>query len=101
MKKNIKIVRLTTGEDLIGEVQEGSGVVNIKKPYIIYPTSQPKPGEAIKFGMFTYIPYAETDDISFDEKHILVVVDPKQDLLASYNQSVSKIIQKTGPQLIT
>ena len=51
--------------------------------------------------MFTYIPYAETDDISFDEKHILVVVDPKQDLLASYNQSVSKIIQKTGPQLIT
>ena len=68
---------------------------------IIYPTSQPKPGEAIKFGMFTYIPYAETDDISFDEKHILVVVEPKQDLLASYNQSVSKIIQKTGPQLIT
>ena len=47
MKKNIKIVRLTTGEDLIGEVQEGSGIVNIKKPYIIYPTSQPKPGEAI------------------------------------------------------
>ena len=43
MKKNIKIVRLTTGEDLIGEVQEGSGIVNIKKPYIIYPTSQPKP----------------------------------------------------------
>ena len=37
--------------------------------------------------MFTYIPYAETDDISFDEKHILVVVEPKQDLLASYNQS--------------
>ena len=101
MKKNIKIVRLTTGEDLIGEVQEGSGIVNIKKPYIIYPTSHPKPGEAIKFGMFTYIPYAETDDISFDEKHILVVVEPKQDLLASYNQSVSKIIQKTGPQLIT
>ena len=56
---------------------------------------------SIKFGMFTYIPYAETDDISFDEKHILVVVEPKQDLLASYNQSVSKIIQKTGPQLIT
>ena len=40
--------------------------------------------------MFTYIPYAETDDISFDEKHILVVVEPKQDLLKSYNQSVSK-----------
>ena len=31
MKKNIKIVRLTTGEDLIGEVQEGSGIVNIKE----------------------------------------------------------------------
>ena len=40
--------------------------------------------------MFTYIPYVETDDISFDEKHILVVVDPKQDLLASYNRTAMK-----------
>ena len=101
MKKNIKIVRLTTGEDLIGEVQEGSGIVNIKKPYIIYPTSQPKPGEAIKFGMFTFIPYAETDSVKIEQSKTLLIVEPKQDLLASYNQSVSKIIQKTGPQLIT
>ena len=48
MKKNIKIVRLTTGEDLIGEVQEGSGIVNIKKPYIIYPTSQPCSGAPLE-----------------------------------------------------
>ena len=84
-EKKYKDSKINNSEDLIVEVQEVR-IVNIKKPYIIYPTSQPKPG-TIKFGMFTYIPYAETDDISFDEKHILVVVEPKQDLLASYNQA--------------
>ena len=101
MSKNIKIVRLITGEDLIGEVAVSADIVEIKKPFIIYPTQQPRPGEAIKFGMFTFIPYAETDTIKIEQAKTLLIVEPKQDLLASYNQSVSKIIQKTGPQLIT
>ena len=99
MKKNIKIIRIITGEDIIGDFSQGNGEVAVKKPYIIYPTSQPKPGEAIKFGMFTYIPYAETEEINFKDDKIICVVEPKQDLLASYEQSVSKII--TGPSLIT
>jgi|TARA_B100001758_G_C18145022_1_gene470950 hypothetical protein len=101
MSKNIKIVRLITGEDLIGEVAVSEDIVEIKKPFIIYPTQQPRPGEAIKFGMFTFIPYAETDSVKIEQSKTLLIVEPKQDLLASYNQSVSKIIQKTGPQLIT
>ena len=48
MSKNIKIVRLITGEDLIGEVSVSEDIVEIKKPFIIYPTQQPRPGEAIK-----------------------------------------------------
>ena len=99
MKKNIKIIRIITGEDIIGDFSQGNGEVVVKKPYIIYPTSQPKPGEAIKFGMFTYIPYAETEEINFKDDKIICVVEPKQDLLASYEQSGSKII--TGPSLIT
>ena len=97
----IKILRLITGEDIIGDYSENENntIVTLKQPYIIYPTSQPKPGEAIKFGMFTYIPYAETEEIFFDSDKILTIVEPKQDLLASYKQSVSKIIQ--GPGLIT
>ena len=99
MKKDIKIVRIITGEDIIGDFSQGNGEVKVKQPYIIYPTSAPKPGEAIKFGMFTYIPYAETEEITFKDEKIITVVEPKQDLLASYEQSVSKIIQ--GPGLIT
>ena len=49
--------------------------------------------------MFTYIPYAETEEIKFKDDKIITVVEPKQDLLASYEQSVSKIL--TGPGLIT
>ena len=84
---------------ILSSQTEITGEVVVKKPYIIYPTSAPKPGEAIKFGMFTYIPYAETEEIKFKDDKIITVVEPKQDLLASYEQSVSKIL--TGPGLIT
>ena len=40
MSKNIKIVRLITGEDLIGEVSVSEDIVEIKKAFIIYPTQQ-------------------------------------------------------------
>ena len=75
MQKNIKIVRIITGEDIIGDFSQGNGEVVVKKPYIIYPTSAPKPGEAIKFGMFTYIPYAETEEIKFKDDKIITVVE--------------------------
>jgi hypothetical protein len=97
--EEVKIVRLITGEDIIGTTIQKDGKTTIKSPYVIYPTATPEAGKSVKFGMFTYIPYAETDEISLEDKNILVVVKPKQDLLASYKQSVSKLI--TGPGLIT
>lgn len=97
--EEVKVVRLITGEDIIGTINQKDGKVSIKHPYIIYPTATPEPGKSVKFGMFTYIPYAETDEVFFDSDKILTMVTPKQDLLASYKQSVSKIIQ--GPGLIT
>ena len=62
MKKNIKIIRIITGEDIIGDFSQGNGEVVVKKPYIIYPTSQPKPGEAIKFGMFCLLYTSDAAD---------------------------------------
>lgn len=97
--EKVKVVRLITGEDIIGTTSQKDGKTSVKNPYIIYPTSAPEAGKSVKFGMFTYIPYAETEEIFFDSDKILTIVEPKQDLLASYKQSVSKILQ--GPGLIT
>ena len=92
----VKIVRLITGEDIIGEISKKDGTTSVKHPYIIYPTSAPEAGKSVRFGMFTYIPYAETESVTFADDKILTTVEPKQDLLASYKQSVSKIIQGQG-----
>ena len=35
--KNVKIIRLQTGEDIIGDVSESQGLVTIKKPFTIIP----------------------------------------------------------------
>ena len=37
----VKIVRLITGEDIIGEISKKDGTTSVKHPYIIYPTSAP------------------------------------------------------------
>ena len=46
-------------------------IVEIEKPFIIYPTQQPRPGEAIKFGMCTLIPYAEADSVKTEQSKTL------------------------------
>ena len=39
--KNIKIMRLVTGEDIIGNISESQGLITIKKAFVIIPMQNP------------------------------------------------------------
>ena len=62
---DLKIFRLTTGEDVIGVKQDTSNteVVDIKQPFVIVPM-QSKPGGPVSLALTPYMPYAE-DDTNF------------------------------------
>ena len=90
--KNVMVIRLQTGEDLIAEVQEeGTDVVMLKKAFVIIPM-QSKPGQPVQLMMTPYMPYSADDVISIAIDKIVTQVKPKKDILNSYQQNTSSII---------
>tara|TARA_B100001758_G_scaffold180360_1_gene157081 strand:+ start:221 stop:562 length:342 start_codon:yes stop_codon:yes gene_type:complete len=95
---NIQIVKLTTGEDLIGEVTEdeieGRGFLIINKPAIIM--IMPKPGNDTDFtvGLAPYAPFAKEHKVPVFPAHVVSIYDPSKEMLNSYNSKFgSGIVQ--------
>jgi hypothetical protein len=99
---NVKIFRLTTGEDLIAVKEEKSSVSvsYLKQPFVIIPM-QSKPGGPVQLQMTPYMPYSDDRVIKIDNDKIIAEVEPKIDLKNSYNQNTGVgIIQAAKPKLI-
>ena len=86
---NIQIVKLTTGEDLIGDITEeeidGRGFLLIKKPAIIM--IMPKPGSETDYtvGLAPYAPFAKDHKVPIFPAHVVSVYDPGKEMLNTYN----------------
>tara|TARA_A200000159_G_scaffold83484_1_gene77217 strand:+ start:743 stop:1057 length:315 start_codon:yes stop_codon:yes gene_type:complete len=96
--KNIKIMRLQTGEDIIGEVEEGE-VVSIKKPFTIIPM-QSQPGKPVQLVLTPWMPYTDDRTLTIDCSKVITIATPKPDILKSYEHNISEIIT-SKPGLIT
>jgi len=85
MTENIKIVRISSGEEIICQMVEAKSdnCIALKKAAIIIPT-----GEG-RLGLSPYLPYAELEDdtIEISKDHIMWVVDPVEDFSQQYYQS--------------
>ena len=88
---DIKLVRLTSGEELIGEVTVNRDMsVTIKKGIILIPA-----GEG-KLGFMPFMPYTEAaDGVEIEKQFIMFMVTPVQGLIDNHAESTkdeSKII---------
>ena len=97
--QEVKILRLSTGEDVIAKVDEGSEGVTLNKPFVIIP-QQSAPGQPIQLMMSLYNAFGKSDTISLSKDKIVFMTDPKDDILKSYEANTSRIIQ-AKPSLIT
>ncbi len=96
--EQVKIMRLTTGEDVIAKVGENDQGVSLNKPFVIIP-QQSAPGQPIQLMMSLYNAFGKNDTITLDKDKIVFMTDPKDDILKSYEQNTSRIIK--APGLIT
>ena len=86
---NIQIIKLTTGEDLIGGVSDteidGKVFLVIDKPALIM--MMPKPGNENEFGvgLAPYAPFAKAHKVPVFPAHIVSVYDPAEEILNAYN----------------
>ena len=97
--KNVKIIRLQTGEDIIGDVSESQQVVTIKKPFTIIPM-QAQPGKPVPVVLTPWMPYTVARELTIDTNKVITIATPKPDILKSYEMNVSEIIT-SKPGLIT
>jgi len=98
----VKIFRLSTGEDVIGQKTEDSdsNLTHIKQPFVIVPM-QSKPGGPVSLALTPYMPYAEEEIIVLKTINIITEVDPKLEIKNSYNQHLGAgIIEVKKPKLI-
>ena len=97
---NVKILRLTTGEDVIAKVTHNLEIntVTLKQPFVIIPHQQ-GPGKPVQLMMTLYSPYSKDNSVDIKDNNIISLVDPKEEILASYQQNTSSIV--TAPGLIT
>ena len=83
----VKIVRMSTGEDVISTVDKDSvGNYTMKKPFVIVPT-QSAPGQPVKLMLTPYMPYAEEDKITISADKVVTSVKPKKDMLVDLTTS--------------
>ena len=90
--EKVKIMRLTTGEDVIAKVGENDQGVSLNKPFVIIP-QQSAPGQPIQLMMSLYNAFGKSDTITLAKDKIVFTTDPKDDILKSYEQNTSRILQ--------
>ena len=95
--QEVKILRLSTGEDVIAKITNNTdaGTVILKQPFVIIPHQQ-GPGKPVQLMMTLYSPYGKSDSVELKDQNIISIVEPKDEILKSYEQNTSSIIQTPG-----
>ena len=89
--QEVKIIRLSTGEDVIAKVGENDQGYSLKNPFVIIP-QQSAPGQLISLMMSLYNAYGKKDTVTLSKDKIVFMTEPKDEILNSYEQNTSKIL---------
>lgn len=91
---DVKLLRLTTGEDIVAEmVYSDALITTIKKPFVLIPMAQ-NPGSSSETKLYfsPFIPFAENEEMHIKEENIITVNDPKSEIKDNYLQYVGAIV---------
>lgn len=83
---SVKIVRLTSGEELIATVNDGSGTAKLSDVAILIPT------EANQLGLAPFMAYGDYKEIELQHKDIMFMVDPVDGLKNQYQTMFQRIV---------
>jgi len=76
---NVKIVKLVSGEELIGEFNEETNI--IINPVVMIPVSDKS------IGFSPWLPYSEDKSFNLKEEHIQIVATPSKVITNEYNKA--------------
>ena len=83
----MKLVRLSSGEEIVGKVTQGTNTITIKDGYTLIPA-----GEG-RIGFMPFMAYTKASEgVEIDNKFIMFVVDPVDELIDQVRQMDSGIV---------
>ena len=88
---DVKVLRLSTGEDVIAKVGENDGGISLNKPFVIIP-QQSGPGKPVQLMMSLYNAFGKGDTITLGKDKVVFMTDPKDEIKSSYEANTSKIL---------
>ena len=101
MVKNIKILKLITGQDLIAEVLPSvAGVVKIKNAIMIVVIPNRVDPKTPNVGFGPWAEFSEDKEFTLDTSHILAIMTPIKEFVTQYNSLFGGIVMPAGSNLI-
>ena len=92
----IEIIKLTTGEELIADVDHSNGEITLNKPCQLQMVPSKSDPSQPMMGMFPYAPYTEDHSIDVDVDKIVWDAKPVRELYNQYNSAFGSGIQLAG-----
>jgi hypothetical protein len=94
---NVKLVRLSTGEDVITNiVEETDTYVKFKNPIVAFPSEMGKIG----FAPWSPLLSKEKQEIEVSLKFIIYIADPDEGIVEQYNQMFGSKLMTPNKKLI-
>jgi hypothetical protein len=81
----VKLVKLTTGEEILTNVERVSGGFRLSKPMILIPHQQ-------GLQMMPWLMFAAKDEIEIEDKNVFIMYEPKKELVNGYKQQTGGIV---------
>ena len=92
----VKIVRLTSGEEIIADVSEVEGGFHLKSPALILPTGQGS------IGLMPWMPYADHNGgIELKNSFVVFTIKPHDELINEYNTAFGNGLVVPPKQTVT
>ena len=91
----MKLIRLSSGEEVIGKVTDNGDSITIKDGYSLIPA-----GEG-RIGFMPFMAYTKAaDGIEIDKKFILFIVEPIESMVDQVREMDSGVVANTGSKIV-
>lgn len=92
MAKNVKYIKLLTGEEIIAEVTKEDLKTTIKNPIrlVIMPSKADPKTPSV--GLAPWLEFSEDKEITIDKSHILAIMNPITEIVNQYNSIFGGIV---------
>lgn len=88
----IRILKLITGEELVGDVSTLVDTLTVRKPFMITMARNPTdPAGDMQLALFPYVPYVKDHTIELDKKSIVWMSELVDSMVKDYNNALETL----------